>query len=137
MSVLVDSKARVRMDANGKYRINVIDWCADNICVQGDPIEIRDREYMHALYAHDFPRMVLYTGRQVGKSLFLATKHIEKLILQAPFRSIYVAPRSSQTKDWSNDKLKHILDGSPNLKPFIPTNTRTHTWRVFDKDLMN
>lgn len=133
----VQAEKRVRVDSNGTYHLNVLKWCADNICVDGEPMEIEDRDYMHALYAHDYPRLVLYTGRQVGKSLFLATKHISKLTLNAPFRSIYISPRSGQTRDWSNDKLKHILETSPNLRYLVPTNTRAHTWQVYNKDLTN
>jgi len=127
----------VKTDHNGNRTVNPLYWCAANIYVDGDPMEIVDRHYMHGLYAHDFPRMVLYTGRQVGKSLFLATQHIFRLVLMAPFRSIYVAPRTGQTRDWSNDKMKPILEGSPSLRYLVPSNTKLHSWRVFDKDLTN
>ena len=135
--VLTQVEDIVRVDHNGNRLINPLYWCSSNIYVDGDPIELINRDYMHGLYAHDFNRMVLYTGRQVGKSLFLATQHIMKLCLLSPFRSIYVAPRANQTRDWSNDKMKPILENSPSLRYLVPSNTRLHSWRVYDKDLTN
>lgn len=124
-------------DAYGNLQISPLYWCASNVCVNGKPMQLLNRGYMHDLYSEDFTQMILFTGRQVGKSLYLATQHLIKLALMAPFSSIYVAPRFNQVKDWSNDKLKHIMENSPNLQYLVPANKKGAVWNVKDKQLTN
>jgi len=124
-------------DSYGNLEVNPMYWCASNVYVNGKPMQLLSRDYMHDLYSEDYTQLILFTGRQVGKSLYLATNHIIKLALMAPFNTIYVAPRFTQVKDWSNDKLKHILENSPNLQYLVPENKKGAVWNVKDKQFTN
>lgn len=79
------------------------------------PLDLKGRRPFVDIFNSKSNRKLLMGGRQIGKSVYLAT---ESLILSAliPYlRSLIVLPRESQAKIISKDKLSLFADSSPAL----------------------
>ena len=61
---------------------------------------------------------VILASRQVGKSIFVATRAVVKSLI--PYHKyVYIAPSEKQAKDFSRMKLGRILEDSKLLKKFL------------------
>ena len=80
------------------------------------PFSFEGREYLKPIYNTPEKIMVLYYGRQSEKSTTIANKIILNSISKRRFRTLYVTPADSQTKEFSIDKLDPKLKYSPLIK---------------------
>lgn len=70
----------------------------------------------NAVYDGKYPRLLLKTGRQVGKSTLLACFMIAESIATSPFKSFYISPSQEQTRKFSHTRIAKILAYSPDLR---------------------
>lgn len=77
------------------------------------PFKFEGREYLRPIYDNQDKIMVLYFGRQSEKSTTLANKMLMYSIAYRRFRTLYVSPADTQTKEFSMDKVDPKLRYSP------------------------
>ena len=85
----------------------------------GKPLDFANYKLFRDLL--DLPpqqRLTFYCGRQVGKSVFLATKLIQYSFIPR-FRQAYIAPTDRQLKEFSRKKLGAFLSFSPTLRQLL------------------
>jgi len=82
------------------------------------PFSIRDQPYFYQVYDTPAQKTLLMSGRQIGKSTSIGNSIIINAILRKFFKIMYVAPRQSQTADFSKDRIKQPLDWSVGLDKF-------------------
>jgi hypothetical protein len=70
----------------------------------------------YAIYDGRYPRMLLKTSRQVGKSTTIAAFTIAEAISIPMFKSYYVSPSREQTLKFSHTRVAKILAYSPELR---------------------
>ena len=93
-----------------------------------------DRPYLRRIYDTPSNRILLMTGRQVEKSTTLSIKAYTYTCLNPHFRVLYVSPSSTQTKQFSNDRIRELLATSPSLRVWFPEHM---TDNVFEKKAVN
>lgn len=69
-----------------------------------------------AIYDGKYPRLLLKTGRQVGKSVTVASFMIAEAIGTPQFKSYYVSPTKEQTCKFSHTRVAKILSYSPDIR---------------------
>lgn len=84
--------------------------------IDGAKMNFKDYEAFKLPYEIDERKMMITAGRQVGKTVYLATKLGTKSVLRHPNRALYVAPLESQTKTFSKTKLQKFIDETPQVK---------------------
>jgi DNA-directed RNA polymerase subunit RPC12/RpoP len=94
-------------------------FIADNIYVEGRKIDFNLYEPMKFVYDLEQPELLILAGRQIGKSVYLASKAATKSILVPHNRILYVSPLEAQAKTWSKTKLNPIIMDSPYIKAFF------------------
>jgi len=94
-------------------------FIADNIFVEGKKIDFSLYEPMKFVYDLNPPELVIIAGRQIGKSVYLASKAGTKSVIIPHNRILYVSPLEAQAKTWSKTKLGPIIKDSPFLNRFF------------------
>ena len=98
------------------------------------PFNFNERPYLRRIYDTPSQRILLMTGRQVEKSTTLSLKAYTYTCLIPHFRVLYVSPSSTQTKQFSNDRVRELLATSPALRVWFPERL---TDNVFEKKAVN
>lgn len=98
------------------------------------PFSFEGRRHMFQPYDSDSRRILLKTARQVEKSTLLGNRALTYSALVPGFKTLYVSPSSTQTKTFSNDRLKDPIETSDVLKSFT---TRSLTQNIFEKQFIN
>lgn len=98
------------------------------------PFSFEDRPYLRRIYDTPTDRILLMAGRQVEKSSTLAYKTLGLSCLIPHFKTLFVTPSSTQTKEFSKAKLKETLETSPTLRSWFPGDL---TDNVFEKMAIN
>lgn len=92
--------------------------------VDGKPLSLQDYPMFGAVYDGKYPRMLLKCGRQVGKSVSLASFMITEAYAIKDFKSYYISPSQEQTRKFSHTRVAKILAYSPDLKRgFVNSNS--------------
>lgn len=86
--------------------------------LDGNPFSLENRDYLPIVYDHDRKKTILMFSRQAEKSTTLAAKIIGRSIFNKYFRSLYIAPRDMQVKEFSIEKIGQFLEGSPSVLQF-------------------
>lgn len=105
----------------------------------GKPLNFSEYQlYKNILDSPPIQECVLYTGRQVGKTIFVATRFIQHAFIPS-FRMSYIAPSDRQTKDFSRMKLGKMLSSAvlrefllSTKSPFIPDNVRMSSGMILN-----
>jgi hypothetical protein len=84
--------------------------------VDGKPLSLSDYPMFRAIYDGKYSRLLLKSGRQVGKSTLLSSFMIAEAIAAAPFKSFYISPSQEQTRKFSHTRIAKILAYSPDLR---------------------
>lgn len=92
------------------------------------------RRHMRQPYDTTCKRVLLCTGRQVEKSTLLGNMALSYACLIPAFRALYVSPSQTQTKTFSNDRLKEPIEVSPILKAYT---TSALSQNIFEKQFVN
>jgi hypothetical protein len=98
------------------------------------PFSFAQRRYLREVYDTPNHRILLFTGRQVEKSSTLTFRSLAFSCLIPHFKVLYVSPSSTQTKQFSRDRLSECLALSPDVKAFFPPHM---TDNVFEKRAIN
>lgn len=93
-----------------------------------------ERPYLRQIYDSQSKRILLIAGRQVEKSTLLANRILALSCLIPHFKSLFVSPSSTQTKDFSKSRIKEALETSPDLKVWWPSEL---TDNVYEKKSIN
>lgn len=98
------------------------------------PFTFEGRRHMRRIYDTPAQRILLCCGRQVEKSTLLGNRAITYSCLIPGFRTLYVSPSATQTKTFSNDRLKDAIETSPVLKGYTSAGL---TKNIFEKQFVN
>jgi hypothetical protein len=90
----------------------------------------------HLIQPYDTParRVLLFCARQVEKSTMLGNKALGYSCLIPGYKILYVSPSATQTKTFSNDRVKEPIDISPVLRAFT---THMLSQNIFEKQFVN
>lgn len=93
-----------------------------------------ERGYLQTVYDCQAPRILMMCGRQVEKSTTLANKMLSYSCLIPHFKTLYVSPSSTQTKEFSKTRLKEMQETCPDLRTWFPPNL---TDNILEKKAIN
>ena len=99
-----------------------------------EPFSFEQRRHLRRIYDTPIRRQLLICGRQVEKSTSLGNKCLSYCCLQPGYKVLYVSPSSTQTKTFSNDRLKEPIETSPILKAYT---AHMLSQNIFEKQLLN
>jgi DNA-directed RNA polymerase subunit RPC12/RpoP len=94
-------------------------FITDSVFVEGKHIDFSLYEPMKTVYDLNPPELLVLAGRQIGKSVYLASKSSTKSVIIPHNRILYVSPLESQAKTWSKTKLGPIINDSPRISRFF------------------
>lgn len=98
------------------------------------PFSFDGRRHMTRIYDTPGKKVLLMCGRQVEKSTMLGNVMLSSLVLVVGLRALYVSPSSTQTKTFSNDRIKEPIETSPLLRRFT---TSMLSKNIFEKQFIN
>lgn len=98
------------------------------------PFSFDDRRHMIRIYDTPAKNVLLCCGRQVEKSTLLGNTILSYMTLAVGLRALYVSPSSTQTKTFSNDRIKEAIETSPILTRFT---TAMLAKNIFEKQFVN
>lgn len=110
-------------------------WVHNIIHLNGKKFDFDGRDYLMPIYDANDKEIILKTGRQVEKSTFLGNNLAILCAIQSFFKCLYVSPSHSQTRQFSNEKLKTVLEGSPLIRRYLQ-DSRVSS-QVFEKSFTN
>jgi hypothetical protein len=79
-------------------------------------------------------RILLICGRQVEKSTLIGNVSLCYMCLVPNFKILFVSPSATQTKTFSNDRIKEPIETSPVLKKFT---TQMLSANILEKQFIN
>jgi len=92
------------------------------------------RRHLYRPYDTAATRVLLFCARQVEKSTMLGNKALCYMSLIQAYRVLYVSPSATQTKTFSNDRIKEPIETSPTLKRFT---TKMLSQNILEKQFIN
>ena len=99
-----------------------------------DRFSFDERRHLARCYDTPSKRMLLFCGRQVEKSTLLGNIILCYMSLVPGYKALYVSPSATQTKTFSNDRIKEPIETSPILKRFTTTMLSQN---IFEKQFVN
>ncbi len=99
-----------------------------------EPFTFDGRRHMRDPYDTSARRILLKCARQVEKSTMLGNKALAYSCMVPAYRSLYVSPSATQTKTFSNDRLREPIETSEVLKNFT---TKMLSMSIFEKQFIN
>ena len=98
------------------------------------PFSFEGRRHMKRIYDTPSRKVLLCTGRQVEKSTLIGNISIAYMTLVTALRILFVSPSSTQTKVFSNDRIKEPIETSPFLSKYT---TSMLTKNILEKQFLN
>jgi len=92
------------------------------------------RRHLRQIYDTPIKRVLLMCGRQVEKSTLLGNRSLSYCCLIPSYKVLYVSPSATQTKTFSNDRIKEPIETSPVLRAFT---THMLSQNIFEKQFIN
>jgi hypothetical protein len=92
------------------------------------------RRHLRQIYDTPIRRVLLMCGRQVEKSTLLGNRSLSYCCLIPSYKVLYVSPSATQTKTFSNDRIKEPIETSPVLRAFT---THMLSQNIFEKQFIN
>jgi hypothetical protein len=99
-----------------------------------DRFSFEGRRHMVRPYDSPARRLLLFCGRQVEKSTLLGNIILCYMSLIPGYKALYVSPSATQTKTFSNDRVKEPIETSPTLRRFTTTMLSQN---IFEKQFVN
>jgi len=99
-----------------------------------DNFSFEGRRHLRRIYDTPAKKLLLICGRQVEKSTLLGNIALCYMSLVQGYRVLYVSPSATQTKTFSNDRVKEPIETSPILKKFT---THMLSQNIFEKQFIN
>ena len=101
--------------------------------IDGKPVSFSDYPYQRAIYDVAAPRLLIMSGRQVGKSSVAANFMVSECLSRPFFKTLYVTPIQSQASKFSVTRLSKIIQHSPLVRKYFMGQTDN----IFTKVLAN
>jgi hypothetical protein len=98
------------------------------------PFSFEGRRHLQRIYDTPARKVLMCCGRQVEKSTLLGNLSLAYMTLVVGLRILFVSPSSTQTKTFSNDRIKEPIETSPLLTRFT---TSMLTKNIFEKQFVN
>jgi len=128
-----------RVNENGTLkqiiRAKKSDFVRNLIFLDGAKFDFTGRGYLRPLYDRPDKRILLKTARQVEKTTFLANNLTATSVVMAYNKSLYVSPSHTQTRQFSNEKLRPAIERSPLIKKYFQDSSVST--QVFEKGFTN
>lgn len=104
--------------------------------IRGQPYTLSERPFYEAFYRTvQVPvESDLTTGRQAGKSMFLASLMLGRAVVIAEFSQLYVAPLFEMTRRFSHNYARKLIEESPIRDLIVGTGAASS---VLQKELSN
>lgn len=99
-----------------------------------DRFDFGPRRHMRRIYDTPAKRILLFCARQVEKSTLLGNRAITYMAMVPAMHVLYVSPSATQTKKFSNDRLKEPIETSPSLRKFT---TSMLSSNILEKQFVN
>lgn len=110
-------------------------FVANIIHLNGKKFDFTGRNYLMPIYDSPDKQILLKTARQVEKTTFLGNNLTINSVIQPYNKSLYVSPSHTQTRQFSNEKLKPAIEGSPLIKRYFQDSSIST--QVFEKGFTN
>lgn len=110
-------------------------WVHNIVRLNGEKFDFTGREYLMPIYDTQDKEVLLCTARQVEKSTFLGNNLSVMCSIMPFFKCLYVSPSHAQTRQFSNEKLKTVIEGSPLIRKYLQ-DSRVSS-QVFEKSFTN
>lgn len=108
-----------RGNAKTRLKATKTDWISRLIHLDGAPFNFDGREYLKTIYNTKVPKKLLLCARQTEKTTMLANEIIISSVIQPYYKSLYVSPSFSQTRAFSNQKLRPWITDSPMISKYF------------------
>jgi phage terminase large subunit GpA len=131
----VDREFLKNGDVKTRLRALKTDWISRLIYLDGNPFSFRGRNYLLPIYNNPAARKLLMCGRQVEKTTMLANEIIISSVIQPYYKTLYVSPSHSQTRAFSNQKLKPWITDSPIIAKYFQSSKISQ--QVFERGFTN
>ncbi|MDD2230763.1 MAG: phage terminase large subunit family protein [Candidatus Cloacimonetes bacterium] len=95
------------------------DYAQRMLWLEGKPFSVEAVPYMKNILNCDAEKVILMTGRQVGKSTTLSANILVEQTAIPHYRTLYVAPRNDQVTQFSGDRLSQMITHSPMLQKYF------------------
>ena len=105
------------------------------IHLDGKKFDFSGRDYLLPVYDRNDQDVLLKTARQVEKSTFLANNLNVSSVVTPYNKSLYVSPSHTQTRQFSSEKLKPVIERSPYIKTYFQDSSVSQ--QVFEKGFTN
>ena len=92
------------------------------------------RRHIIRPYDTSASRVLLICARQVEKSTLLGNKALACCCMIPSYKILYVSPSGTQTKTFSNDRIKEPIETSPILKSYT---TALLSQNIYEKQFIN
>lgn len=103
--------------------------------LNGSNFDFEGRGYLIPVYDRGDRQILLKTARQVEKTTFLANNLTVNAVVMPYNKALYVSPSHTQTRQFSNEKLKPAIEGSPLVKRYFQDSSVSQ--QVFEKGFTN
>ncbi len=111
------------------------DFVHNLIYLDGKKFDFTGREYLEPIYNRKDRDILLKTARQVEKTTFLANNLVASSIVIPYNKSLYVSPSHTQTRQFSNEKLRPAIEKSPFVRKYFQDHSVST--QVFEKGFTN
>ena len=122
-------------DMKTLFRALKSSWISRLIHLDGKPFSFGGRAYLLPIYNTRCTKKLLMCGRQVEKTTMLANEIIISSIIQPYYKTLYVSPSHSQTRAFSNQKLRPWIMDSPIISKYFQSSAVSQ--QVFERGFTN
>ena len=135
------SVARVTKAINSDGTIRKIirarksDFVSNLIHLDGAKFSFGGRDYLRPIYDRNDPQVLLKNARQTEKTTFLANNLTVSAVVQPYNKALYVSPSHTQTRQFSNEKLRPAIEKSPLIARYFQDSSVSN--QVFEKGFTN
>lgn len=105
------------------------------IHLEGKKFDFTGRNYLRPIYDRNDRQILLKTSRQVEKTTFLANNLTITSVVNPFNKSLYVSPSHTQTRQFSNEKLRPAIEKSPLIQKYFQDSFVST--QVFEKGFTN
>lgn len=103
--------------------------------LNGEKFDFTGRNYLIPIYDTPDKQILLKTARQVEKTTFLGNNLTINSAVRPYNKALYVSPSHTQTRQFSNEKLKPAIEQSPLIKKYLQDSMVS--MQVFEKGFTN
>lgn len=111
------------------------DFVHNILHLDGKKFDFRGRDYLRPVYDRDDRQVLLKTARQVEKTTFVGNNLTITSVVQPYNKALYVSPSHTQTRQFSNEKLRPAIEKSPFIAKYFQDSSIST--QVFEKGFTN